>query len=230
MHTSRNKLHNVGGAGRFLASGGAFVLGLLLTGTLFVALPLLENLGDRTKKMDLELMSVDAVEAPPPPPTIEDRQDEPPVEEEQPPELVETAAPLDLSQLELALNPGFGDGSGGDFAVNLNIGTSMEVGQFGSAGDDIFALADLDQSPRVIFQPAPQYPADLKKKKIQGTVYLLFIVDKDGRVQNPKVQKSDNPGFDASAMAAVKKWRFEPGKVAGQSVQFRMRVPITFAL
>jgi len=81
-----------------------------------------------------------------------------------------------------------------------------------------------------VFQPAPQYPPEMKKKKIQGTVHVLFIVDKDGRVKEPKVQKSDNPAFDNSALSAVKRWRFDPGKVAGEAVQFRMRVPITFAL
>lgn len=65
---------------------------------------------------------------------------------------------------------------------------------------------------------------------MQGTVYILFIVDKNGRVKDPKVQKSDNPEFDNPALSAVKRWRFDPGKVGGQTVQFRMRVPITFAL
>jgi len=82
----------------------------------------------------------------------------------------------------------------------------------------------------VVFQPAPQYPPELKKKKIQGTVYVLFIVDQDGRVKEPKVQKSDHPAFEAPALNAVKKWRFEPGKMGGKAVQFRMRVPMTFAL
>ena len=30
------------------------------------------------------------------------------------------------------------------------------------------------------------------------------------------------------ALAAVKKWKFEPGKKGGEPVRFRMRVPITF--
>ena len=221
--------HRVGKGARALASGAAFFLGLALTAALFVLLPLLENIGQQTRDPDLQLVSIDAVEAPPPPPEIEEQREEPPTEEEAPPELTETAQPLDLSQLELALNVGAGGGDfGGDFAVKLNVGAG-DAGLTG-AGDDIFALADLDQPPRVIFQPAPQYPADLKKKKIQGTVHVLFIVDKDGRAQNPRVQKSDNAGFDAPALNAVRKWRFEPGKVGGQSVQFRMRVPVTFAL
>lgn len=215
--------------GKLFVSGGALMLGIAITVTLFLILPVLENIGRQEKKSDLELTSVDAVEPPPPPPTAEQEKPEPPPEEPKPPELTETAPPLDLSQLELALNPGIGDGAGGDFAVKLSIaGTDNGSGM--KSSDELFSLADLDQAPRVVFQPAPQYPPDMKRKKIQGTVYVLFIVDKQGRVQNPKVQKSDNPAFDAPALGAVKRWRFDPGKVGGQAVQFRMRVPITFAL
>ncbi|HRU94878.1 MAG TPA: energy transducer TonB [Anaerolineae bacterium] len=218
-----------GGLARFIASGGALVLGVVLTIALFLVLPVLENIGRPEKRADLTLTTVDAVEPPPPPPTVEEQKPEPPPEEAPPPELTETAPPLDLSQLELALNPGLGEGLGGDFAVKLSV-----AGADGSSGmqssDEIFALADLDQAPRVVFQPAPAYPPEMKKKKIQGTVYVMFIVDKNGRVKDPRIQKSDNPAFDAPALNAVKRWRFDPGKVGGEAVQFRMRVPITFAL
>jgi len=204
------------------------VLGVALTVALFLVLPILENIGRPEEKADLQLTSVDAVEPPPPPPEVQEQKPEPPPEEAPPPELTETAPPLDLSQLELALNPGTGDGLGGDFVVKLSVAGADGGGM--QSSDDIFSLADLDQAPRVVFQPAPQYPPEMKKKKIQGTVHVLFIVDKDGRVKEPKVQKSDNPAFDNPALGAVKRWRFEPGKVGGQAVQFRMRVPITFAL
>jgi protein TonB len=47
-------------------------------------------------------------------------------------------------------------------------------------------------------------------------------------VENPLVQSSSNPAFEAPALAAVKQWKFEPGKRNGEPVRFRMRVPITF--
>jgi periplasmic protein TonB len=211
-----------------VATAGALFLGAALTLALFLVLPMLENIGRQEGREDLNLTTVDAVEQPPPPPVVEEQKPEPPPEAPPPPELTENAPPLDLSQLELALNPGMGDGAAGDFAVKLPATDGLAGGK--GSSDDIFSMADLDQSPRVIFQPAPQYPPELKKKKIQGTVYILFIVDQDGRVRDPKVQKSDNPGFDAPALQAVKKWRFDPGKVGGKAVQFRMRVPLTFAL
>ena len=66
------------------------------------------------------------------------------------------------------------------------------------------------------------------RKKLPGSVSVLFIVDQQGRVENPIVQKSTDPVFEKSALNAVKQWKFEPGKRKGQPVRFRMRVPITF--
>jgi protein TonB len=228
MRIGRNRSRGDGVLARSLAGGAAIAIGAGLTLALFLVLPLLEDIGRPPEKSDLSLTTVDAVEPPPPPPTVEEQKPEPPPEAPPSPELTETAPPLDLSQLELALNPGGGDGISGDFAVKLSVGAAASAGM--QTSEDIFALSDLDQAPRVVYQPAPSYPPDMKKKKIQGTVTILFIVDADGRVKEPKVQKSDHPSFDAPALNAVKRWRFDPGKVGGQPVQFRMRVPITFAL
>lgn len=149
---------------------------------------------------------------------------------EKAPELKEASAPLDLAQLELALNPTLSDDGGGDFlsrAPSVLSGGAVAAAT-ATATEEIFAMADLDQAPRAVFQPAPEYPAALRKQKLEGTVHILFMVDRTGRVENPIVQKSTNPAFEPAALQAVKRWRFEPGKRNGEAVVFRMRVPITF--
>jgi protein TonB len=142
------------------------------------------------------------------------------------------APPLDLSQLEMALNPG-GDGLGGDFvsrarALNAASGAAQEA-QKAAMQDEVFSIADLDQVPRVVYQPPPEFPPELRRKKTAGAVYVVFVVDRAGRVTNPAVQKSTNAALDQAALTAVKRWRFEPGKRAGQPVPFKMRAPITFS-
>lgn len=174
-----------------------------------------------TKDLTIRTVDVASLEPPPPPPMEEP--DEPEPDEEPPPPPAIDAQPLDLSQLELALNPGSGGFGGGDFAISLD---GMTGG--GEEVDAIFSLSDLDQKPRVVYQPAPIYPPELARKSMQGTVYVLFIVDKTGRTRELKVQKSTHPAFNEPALRAVKQWKFEPGKRKGQAVQFRMRVPITF--
>ncbi len=201
------------------------VLGALaLTLIFFLVLPLMETIS-QTPAADLIVQSVDTADLPPPPPPIEEEPEEEQKPEEKAPELTEQAEPLDLSQLELALNPGgFGEGFlGADFAVNL--GSVAE--QASAQVEELFSVADLDQEPRVLYQPSPSIDAKLRKKT-PGTVYILFVVDQRGRVENPIVQKSSDPAFEAAALAAVKQWKFEPGKKNGQPVRFRMRVPITF--
>jgi protein TonB len=195
-----------------------------LTAVFFLVLPLIQAIA-KPPSTDLLLTAVDTANLPPPPPPPPEAEPEKePEPEEQPPELAEEPQqPLDLAQLELALNPGMGDGGlGGSFAVQLNAVTTRaeEV-------EALFTLADLDQEPRAIYQPSPVSTAQLRKKA-PGTVHILFVVDQQGRVENPRVQRSTDPVFEKPALAAVKQWRFEPGKRNGQAVRFRMRVPVTF--
>jgi protein TonB len=209
-----------GAVKRLFALAGAAALTLLF----FMVLPLIQAIS-QTPTADLMVQSVDTAQLPPPPPPPpEEEPEEEPEPEEQPPELTEEAPPLDLSQLQLVLNPGgLSDGwTAGDFAVDLGAmtGGAKDV-------DALFSLADLDQKPRVIYQPSPIQDAKIRKRA-PGTVYILFIVNERGRVENPIVQSSTDPLFERSALAAIKKWKFEPGKRKGEAVRFRMRVPITF--
>ena len=82
-------------------------------------LPILQVITTPLTK-DLTVRTVDVVNVPPPPPPPMEEPEEPEPEEEPPPPPAVDAPPLDLSQLELALNPGDGAFGGGDFTNNLN--------------------------------------------------------------------------------------------------------------
>jgi protein TonB len=207
---------------RQLAHGVWVVLGaVMLTLVFFLVLPLLQII-HQPPSTDLVVQSVDTALPPPPPPPPPEEPEKTSEPEEKPPELMEEAPPMNLSQLELALNPGDGAGLVGDFVNKLNPLTSSS-----EAVDALFSMADLDQKPRVLYQPGPVLNKQIRQQA-PGTVYIIFIVDQRGRVENPIVQKSSDPVFERSALAAVKQWKFEPGKRNGQPVRFRMRVPITF--
>lgn len=190
----------------------------------FLVLPLLQAIS-AVRDADLELTSVDTTALPPPPPPeVEEQQKEPEAQETPPPALADEAPPLDLSQLELALNPGMAGLEGaGDFAVRIaGVGAGTDKGT-----DELFSLGDLDQKPRAIFQQQPTLTAALRKK-VPATVHVVFTVDQAGRVENPVVQSASDPAFEAPVLAAIKQWKFEPGRRGGQPVRFRMRQPMSF--
>jgi protein TonB len=206
---------------RLLSWFGAGVLTLAT----FLVLPLMQTIA-HPERRDMIVRNLGFANLPPPPPPPEQQlpPEEPP--EPPPPQLTEAPQPLDLSQLELALNPGLGEGAFGDFTVKLfeQIATEGE----GEDIDRIFSLAELDQRPRVIFQRMPSYPQELRRSRRNGTVYIVFLVNQQGRVVNAKVEKSSDPAFEQPALEAVRQWKFEPGTRNGEKVQFKMRVPITF--
>lgn len=199
-----------------------FVGGGSLTAAFFFVLPLIQAITAQASP-DTILQAVDTANLPPPPPPVEEEPEPEKQEEEKPPELVEEAPPLDLAQLELALNPGLSDGLlGGDFAMKLNTVTASAENV-----DALFSLADLDQEPRAVHRTPPAMTPAMRKKAPM-TVNVLFTVDQRGRVETAIVQQPGDPLFDKAAVAAVKQWKFEPGQRNGQPVKFRMKVPITF--
>ncbi len=150
--------------------------------------------------------------------------------------VVPALAAMSLSDLESALNPDL-DASGGFSAGAASLASGGRIGGTGTAGgsldlasdiDSVASVADLDQRPRAVFQTPPSYPQELRKRGIQGTVEVVFLVDTSGRVTSPRVDRSTDPAFEKPALEAVRQWRFEAGTRAGQKVSFKMRVPITF--
>jgi protein TonB len=198
--------------------GAALALGV------FLVLPFMQTISGPPAE-DWVVRTMDTGDVPPPPPPPQEEPEKEPEPEDKPPQLAEEAPPLDLAQLELALNPGgFSEGWGSvDSAVSLKLETAA------SGGDPmaIFSMSDLDQKPRALYQPSPIVSRPMRERA-PGTVHIIFVVDQRGRVEGPRVQQSSDPVFEGAALAAVKQWKFEPGKRNGQPVRFRMRVPMTF--
>ncbi len=78
---------------------------------------------------------------------------------------------------------------------------------------------------------APVYPQMSRKKKEQGTVWLLLEVKADGSVGEVRIKQSS--GFsrlDQAARQAVQKWQFEPARQQGKAIDFWYEMPVNFAL
>jgi periplasmic protein TonB len=76
-----------------------------------------------------------------------------------------------------------------------------------------------------------KYPRDAYKKGISGTVFVQFIIDKDGNVTEEKVIRGIGKSCDKEALRVIKmmpKWK--PGKQQGKRVRVRFVYPFNFSL
>jgi protein TonB len=76
-----------------------------------------------------------------------------------------------------------------------------------------------------------KYPTQARRMGIEGTVYVVFVVNTDGTVQDVELLRGIGGGCDEEALRVVKgapKWT--PGKQRGRPVRVRMRLPIRFKL
>ena len=185
----------------------------------------ISNLKKPEEEQKVEQEVEEQKEPPPPAPIMENVAIAAPQMDDAP-----ALSPMSLSDLEAALAPGTGGGmfGGGGGFQSGRIGGRGGPGGPGADMEQAFSMADLDQKPRAVYQPAPVYPAALRSRKIEGVVSIIFVVGADGRVANAKVEKSSDPAFDKPALDAVRKWKFEPGVKEGRKVSFKLRAPSRF--
>ena len=76
-----------------------------------------------------------------------------------------------------------------------------------------------------------KYPPLARENRIEGKVYVSFIVEKDGSVSNIKVLKGVGGSCDEEAKRVVSLFpNFIPGKQNGKLVRVQYFVPINFKL
>ena len=77
---------------------------------------------------------------------------------------------------------------------------------------------------------APDYPADALARQLGGTVIVEFTVNTEGEPRDIRVQSAEPKGvFDRAAIAAVRRWRYEPPVVSGAPTEVPVRMSIRFA-
>jgi TonB family protein len=75
------------------------------------------------------------------------------------------------------------------------------------------------------------YPAEAKRKGVEGRVIVQFVVERDGRITSAKVIKSIDQLLDREALRIVRKMpRWNPGRQLGQTYRVKYVIPITFRL
>lgn len=76
-----------------------------------------------------------------------------------------------------------------------------------------------------------KYPSAASRANVSGKVFMSFVVNVDGSIQDVSVLKGLGFGCDEEAMRVVKampKWK--PGKQSGRAVRVKYNLPINFQL
>ncbi len=75
-----------------------------------------------------------------------------------------------------------------------------------------------------------KYPKPARQAGIEGRVIVQFIVNEEGKVENPKVIRGIGGGADEEALRVVRQAEFEAGKQQGEAVRVQYSLPIIFSL
>lgn len=128
--------------------------------------------------------------------------------------------------------PGLGGGIGSGVGGGVGSGTGPGVGpgHGGGFGGGAYHVGGGVRPPRPIYKVEPEFSEEARKNKLQGVVVLRVIIDKDGKPQDIRVQRSLGMGLDEKAIDAVKQWRFDPGTKDGQPVPVEVSMEVSFRL
>jgi len=104
--------------------------------------------------------------------------------------------------------------------------------------DEVFLVVDNmpkypggEEALRKDIAEAIKYPEEAKKKNISGKVFVSFVVNKEGKVENAKIERGVDPLLDKEALRVtglLKTWT--PGAQMGIKVKVQFTLPINFAL
>lgn len=94
----------------------------------------------------------------------------------------------------------------------------------------VFGLGEVDVAPSPVHKVMPVFPYGARRRGIRsGALVLRLEVGVDGRVRSVRVLSAVPAGvFEESALKAVRKWRFSPGRVQDRDVVTRFDLPIRF--
>ena len=76
-----------------------------------------------------------------------------------------------------------------------------------------------------------KYTRRAKEEGAEGTVYIEFVVEKDGSISNTKIARGIHPDLDRISLDAVKNMRhWNPGKQREQPVRVKFILPFKYQL
>lgn len=93
----------------------------------------------------------------------------------------------------------------------------------------------VDEMPEIIggiktLYEKMKYPRIALDTKVEGRVFVQFVVDENGKVTDPKILKDIGAGCADAAVEALRNITFKPGLLDGTPVKVYYTLPVTFKI
>jgi len=130
----------------------------------------------------------------------------------------------------MSRGPGTGGGIGTGTGSGMGAGTGpgLGPGSGGGFGGGAYRPGGGVVAPTLLRQVLPKYTSEALSLKIQGTVVLEVVVSRAGLPTAIRVMRSLDAGLDQEAIAAVREWRFTPGRLGGRPVDVLVTIWVDF--
>ncbi len=104
--------------------------------------------------------------------------------------------------------------------------------EHGSAADQVYSEAAVDEPAEIVSAPPLEYPPALRQAGLQGRVTVQAVIDTLGGAEpaSLKVIARPNSAFDQSARAYVLHAVFRPARIKGRAVRVLIRVPVDYRI
>ncbi|MDQ8197948.1 TonB family protein [Pelagicoccus enzymogenes] len=96
------------------------------------------------------------------------------------------------------------------------------------SSDKIYSISELDTKPTASAIRMADYPVRHLATKEKGKAVIEFVLGTDGTTSDLRVITATHPDFGKSALEAIAKSEFNPGRIGATAVQSRVRIPIMF--
>ena len=109
--------------------------------------------------------------------------------------------------------------------------SSYDTAQNGQEKKAIRDTTRVDESPLLVWEKKPEYPATALNDKAEGLVETQLYIDKQGAVSKVViVQSSGREDLDNAAVEAARQYRFKPARLNGAPVSSMVMIPFQFRL
>lgn len=194
----------------------AALIGALSVTAVFAVLPLLQAIPNLIRPPEV-IAPGTTTELPPavvehiPPPPEPTRSTPKPI-------LEKKVEPIDLQQLQklIALGDGGTEIIGNPFAQWVDPAAELQA----------IPWDKVDSKPKVVVAVNPVYPYSVRG--VNAEVVVEFIIDANGRTRDLRIHSSTGRAFDQAALDAVRRSKWQPGKLNGQAVATIVRLPVIF--